>query len=640
MFRQGDKRTTNAVTCRELFRSYPPLATSLLSLIKEENANASFNDSLHPALFPLLLLLARLQPLSLQRVQPGDDEVSKLFIDPIINCLGHVHHKVRLVAARALAVLCSGDVECSNSCSSRGAILNKCLERLSFEGPTGASVSHNLDHGVLLAMKYLLVSAPHPEKYLEGKLMKAILHYSTWCNFTFTSPPFCSAIALEVWHIATNRCDNKATTDLGKEDKVSLLEISFKVVRCVEALSIRDSGKDIIGLSDLGKVASKVACEVAFSHIFDASSSAEVRMKHVQIVDHCFSSRDYDVMLHSVKSFKKGIYAGVDRVVADDVSDAAGRRDILRVVSRLAIQCISRILTREKLRAHPPTLRRLSRIALEAMHAFNSMDRQDHVLITDIIDSTVEDLWQITTPLLIIGGYEMTETQTKPENLTGGNGLVGNALELASFAISEMCQRQEETPSGTISRRIELFVNLICQSTHPLSSWKIRYSAAIGAKESGLIQLSTAACRQIGSGIENSRLQLSLHLLELFQDSDEDVRRATGKALSPVTSSLPTVALMNLEVASSHLTSEYSTTEMFNLLLDRLVSLCTGAENKLSTVSKEYAFTIHAPACEDILNLSIERKIFEEEDPNPFEEVSLLLLSSMKTALHVCSSFF
>jgi len=622
----NDKRTTSAVTCKELFRNYPPLATSLLSLIKEENANALFQDSFHPTLFPLLLLLARLQPLSMQRAQAGDDEASNLFVDPIIDCLGHVHHKVRLAAARALVVLCSGDSNYEDATNSRRDILNKCTQKLSIFAPKSEPVSHNQDHGILLAIKFLLGSSAQPEKFVEERLQEAILYYATWCEFTLASPPFCTSAALDAWHIV---CPNSfSAINIDRAGASNLLETAFKVVRCVEFLS-RKTGPSsgTVGLSDLGKAASSIASRIAFICIFEFSCSSEDRSRCIHIVQHCFESCNYDVMLHSVKSFKKGIYDAVEDSQSCEISV---KREILSAVAKLAFKCLSRISRRDKNCAHPPTLRRLSRIALEAIHALNitCVNAGTATRVTNLIEVSAPDLWKIASVLLYSSGYDMTgAAEVKPENLSGGNGLAGNALEFASFAVSDMSANEAYGSHAELASFIKTFVSLIDQSTHPLSSWKIRYSAAVAMQESGLVHMSNEDCRQIGPHIEESKLQLCLKLLELFQDSDEDVRCAAGRAVSLSRNKIlaPKVSLMNLEQVSLRLTMEYSTLEMYNLLLSRLVSVCGDIQSKLSTTVKEYECTLHAPKPDEILNLSTERKIFEEEDPNPYVETLVII---------------
>ncbi len=594
----------------------------------------SSNDSMHPNLFPLLLLLARLQPLSLQRTHGDEDDTSILFIDPIIQCLGHPHHKVRLVASRALSVLCSGDSD-TNNCSSRRTILDKCLEHLSFHAKNTLTRSYNQDHGVLLALRSLLSSAPQPEKYFHGALKDAIIYYSTWSNFTFATPPSCAAIAIEILYMLTLRSQSAMNDLLIHETKPSTLqEISFKLVRCVEELSSRGDKMDVVGLSDLAKAASKVTAQLAFRRIFDFSTTSKFRERYLKLVKHCFCSSNYDIMLYSVKAFKKGIYAGVDQVVEDTSKNCTEKNDILIGISALSIQSICALIDRDQLKAHPPTIRRLSRIALECIYATKSLP-SNSLYLSDIIGIKVETFWSTLRQMLHLGGFVLNQGDSKPENLSGGNGLAGNALELTALALDEFCSESKELQackSDLLQERTFLFIDLLKQSVHPLSSWKIRYSAALGARESGLLSSSMIDNNMIGESTKNARTQVYLLLLELLQDSDEDVRRATGQALSKSSNSSPIVALKTFEIASQMLSfspSSSSSSEMLLLLIHRLVHLCKEAELNLKFVTEELSSTIDIPEVENNLNLSTKRKIFENEDPNPYQELLVMIQMSI-----------
>lgn len=172
----------SAITATELFRSYPSLAISLLSLMKEETGEVVTNR-LHPALFPLLLLLSRLQPISMSRIDPRADDISGMLIAPVLNCLGHPHHKVRLVASRALAVLCSGDDENSvQKNNSRRALIEQCVCLLS-ESLCRSQKSNNQDHGLLLALYELLKECSTPAMYFSASMKEILSYYGSWGFF-------------------------------------------------------------------------------------------------------------------------------------------------------------------------------------------------------------------------------------------------------------------------------------------------------------------------------------------------------------------------------------------------------------------------------------------------------------------------
>lgn len=666
-----ERRTRHAATAKELFRSYPSLARVLMALIKEGNAASGHQQLVHPTLFPLLLMIARLQPLCFQKVQPDDDGMLGGFVDPIIDCLGHVHHKVRLVASRSLAILCSSDSETRDG-SSRGAIIDKCIGRLSYFTKT-KQISHNMDHGILLALKYLLSFAPQPEKYFHGNVQEAIVYYATWSRFTLASHPLCTAIALEIWYNVSFKAQQLSFTMFPKQNHVELPLVCIKLINCISLLSCKSSSREVSGCSFLGRVVSEITCKISFYHIFATSCSSEERTKYVGIVENCFTNSNYDIMLHSVKAFKKGLYDALEKLNHDKNCTSLRKIDILCSVGKLALRSIYIILNGDTSTCHPPTLRRLSRIALEVSYEIKSISTQNmkdvshgtdlsldsgfddvgknghggenlmpdspnalfdsflrdkipkqdekYISIAEVSDFSLNQLWDISMRLLSIGGLETMEKKIQGDNTGGGTVLAGNALELSAFVLLELRTTENREASLPLSRQINVFVRLIEDATHPLSSWKVRHSAALGILTSGLMRMS-----QKESSIDVSRAKLYVKLLELLQDSDEDVRRAAGRALS--NSMAPTVSLLTLQDASLHLPMEMQTHEMFNLLLNQLAARNKNIIKLMSNLLSEYEYTASNPKVESILNLNSERKIFEEEDPNPYEE-SLIITQSM-----------
>lgn len=667
----NEKRTRNAATANELFRSYPSLARFLLVLIDEEIESSGYQQSIHPALFPLLLMIARLQPLCLQKVQPNDVGILDAFIDPIINCLGHVHHKVRLVAARALAILCSSDSKTRDG-SSRGAIIDKCVFRLSYFAKT-KEISHNLDHGILLALKHLLNFAPQSENYLQGDVYEAIIYYATWSRFTLASHPLCTAVALEIWYISYLKAEQLSFPTIPKQNHSTLPLVCIKVIHCISILSSTPANRELSGFSYLSRVASETTCKIAFHQIFSRVTSSDERAISMSTVENSFTNSNYDVMLHSVKAFKKGLYDALNKLSHDTNFTSFQKMDILSSVSKLALRSINTIVNKDISACHPPTLRRLLRIALEALYEIKSMnthDRNGHnhmrslddgfdasglgkrgyggevlmpdsamslcdnsilrgqspkqalnaISITAISDLSLDQLWDISIRLLNIGGLKPTYKNIQGDNTNGGTVLAGNALELIAFVLLEL-RKSANDDALPLSHQINTFVQLIEGSTHPLSSWKVRHSAALAVLNSGLMMTSHDE-----SSSEIHRARLYIKLLELLQDNDGDVRHAAARALS--ISSPPKVPLLTLQDASFHLPSEMKTLDMFTLLLNQLAGRSKNIIHQMNNLLSEYEYTAGNPKHEGILNLNTERKIFEEEDPNPYEE-SLIITQSL-----------
>ena len=159
--RKKDVTSGNAITVIELFRLYPALSTFLFSVLQngvqemEVDANLVVKSKgltermLHPAVFPVLLLISRLHPVN----HSGEEAVplTERFAEPILSCLTHPHHKVRVVAARAIANICT-DLHGKNSTSS--TLLHYFAQTLRKNLPT----NFNHMHGALLAVQKILES--------------------------------------------------------------------------------------------------------------------------------------------------------------------------------------------------------------------------------------------------------------------------------------------------------------------------------------------------------------------------------------------------------------------------------------------------------------------------------------------------
>lgn len=617
--RATDTRVASAVTCKELFRSYPQLVVCLLSVLREENTKS---DPLHPTLFPVLLLLARLQPLTMQRVDPGDDDLPQQFIIPIISNLGHVHHKVRLAAARALVVLCCDDDIGGKALNSRARILQVCVEKLSPFQKQERVASHNFDEGLLLAIKFLLRSSSAPMKYFNGNLLRAIKYFSTLGDYSLRTPPFCSKVALDIWYEVSYK--NKSNENTNREMDQSLLRTAHRVLGYVEKRS--KCAHATIGISQLAQSAVQVISSISFEKMFSPSTESEERIQYSKCIQLCFESDSFDAMLYSVKAFKKGIYDKVEDMRCDRELSNNIKRQILTCVGRLSMQALNTIISRDGFGAHVPTCRRLCRISLETTHLVYALT--DSFSISDYFDIPILDLWTLSMNLQEMSGFNLTGNNIEPEKLSGGNGLSGSTVELFAFIIREIIEVEQGLD---VSTKMAVFTELIEQATHPLSNWKTRYSAAIAAKISGIFDIPLECKGDLSHSLNSSCRRISLRLLELLQDSDEDVRRATRNVLlsSEGGSFLPRV--INLEEMSSQVVKRFASPELYLTLLRHFVSLCDELKATLKKTMKEYSFTIHSPKPEDVLNICTDRKIFEEEDPNPHAEVlvTIQMLASM-----------
>lgn len=161
----------------------------------------------HPSLYPILLLLSRLQSASSSGGDEGIHDIVAPFISPVIQCLGHKQHKIRIMAARALAKLCTGDGDEINILSSRKALLMECESILIV--PESQYCDWNKCHGALLGIQTLLRGSSNTSFYVgKGKhLGKLLLGFATWC-INISGPPTCIAVALQTIN-DTKRSNNE-----------------------------------------------------------------------------------------------------------------------------------------------------------------------------------------------------------------------------------------------------------------------------------------------------------------------------------------------------------------------------------------------------------------------------------------------
>ncbi|CAG9583436.1 unnamed protein product [Danaus chrysippus] len=153
----------NRMTGRIFFLRYPLLYDFMLNKLQE----ASSVDRLHPALYPVLLLLARLYPSALE----GSVSILKLvsFVPSVLVCGQGPSLRVRQLAARALTPLIPHTQYLSQ------------LEAL-FTSLSDPSAKRNFIHGTLLQIIKLLDGCPEPV-CMEGDARRRIMVHierSSW----------------------------------------------------------------------------------------------------------------------------------------------------------------------------------------------------------------------------------------------------------------------------------------------------------------------------------------------------------------------------------------------------------------------------------------------------------------------------
>ncbi|XP_046339064.2 thyroid adenoma-associated protein homolog [Haliotis rufescens] len=155
----------NCQTGRAFFHRYPSLYQFLLSELDDatQDIDCSERLHLHPSLYPVLMVLGRLFPSSLE----GADTHLNLaaFIPFVLKCASSPVFKTRLMAARALQPLAIKDQMTS--------LLLQLVARL--PDKTANEIRQSHIHGVLLQMEHLLVLVPNMNSAAREDIMAAML---------------------------------------------------------------------------------------------------------------------------------------------------------------------------------------------------------------------------------------------------------------------------------------------------------------------------------------------------------------------------------------------------------------------------------------------------------------------------------
>lgn len=308
------KTSKNAITAQELFRLYPSLSPFLVSLLKEYVKGTFVKDSLssesilHPSLFPILLLLSRLQPVSYVAADVGAIESVEPFIEPVLVCLSHPHHKVRLMASRSIGALCAGDGE---GPASMTRITSWCLEILSKDSICG----YNFIHGILMCLSQLIQSQGSKDWF--EKIKPFVLKIAHINKHLLSYPPSCVSVALNVWQIARRKqfIQNSANVSLDTAC-ISAIKTSIKV------MSI-----NVVGSSHLCCEASKILIREIFSDIFSLDVPSEIRQRKIQMI--CWLMElPFDSSWIVVKTFKKPLFNTVKSIVGNFSIEASKRAEV------------------------------------------------------------------------------------------------------------------------------------------------------------------------------------------------------------------------------------------------------------------------------------------------------------------------
>ena len=605
--------------------------------------SASLNASsrfIHPPLYPVLLLLSRLQSVA---VSGGDtSDLMDPFVPLVSQCLGHRHHKVRIVAARALANLSSGE-SYRSSCSE--TLLKKC-ERMLSVALTAVHKQQdgwNMAHGALLGIQYLILKAPDPKTVLQShdQLCAELYRCIETEGDKYWCPPSCAAIALEILHNAAA----KGYTEINFKNEVA--RVSLKVISQLSAQSYYSIDDSRIGEARLAAIAARGLCEYCFKKVWDPSIDCTERNISLSTLSFLFENNVIDVRLEAAKAFKKDICREIDLLLNREYLSRETKECIVVWIAQMLQKALllelnrPEILDSEKyvIGKHPPTVRRLSRCLLECCYALRILNYSLEADVDACEKLSARHAWEIALTMI---GIEADSPETAPDTYCH---LIGNAVEHMAFAVQAICTSGKADVN--FSSNLRLFVQLLNRCNDAHASWKLRHSVVVAIETSQIL---------VWDGVEDgilvwdgfkdeimaTQLDLCNELLVLLQDSDPDVRFIAGRAITQICLSKKASISSPSHSVSSQLALErgyvaMQDREMSSRLLAALVECCRSIDDNLGCFEDEMWNSEDPDSSSKLMNLGTERKIFEEETANSFGE--LLLANQLRVATIVKSPF-
>jgi hypothetical protein len=587
-----DKTSSTAISITELFRRFRPISGFLSSTLRACIEEMDSNERIKSELFPVLSMLARVQSVS-----EGDSTIAITndFIPLLVRCLGSRDFYIRHAAASAISNLCP---QSHRECLVRDFAIWLDKESAQYK------IDWNKMEGVLLAI--LSLQRASQEKYL-GDSFKAFLNKIS----IRTAPPPCRSTALL---LMTLYSDHEAE------------RISRVIIHCKEVESVI--------ASHLFTTAAEIVCRSAESKVFFAEDERMLEQGMLTLKN-LLSNPLFDVRLHAVKCFKKRLNNNMSDLQRRSTTTPSPEppvltpKLILKGLFGLLLECIVVELNRvetESAGAHIPTLRRLSRCLLET----TTCD------LVALLPSEVEQLWVVSRKMIAydfgstVSNIDGTIVVSESDEMepTGANLISSNGVEMMAIATTAV--------STIIFSRLDKLLTVIGLLSNPLFSWRCRYSGALALERCcGLSETRE-------DYLNDRRPLLVKHLFNFLQDSDTDVRRVAVRATLKVCKGL-------YDRDEENLLSEWTIVQTFALafvpssetggcikiphdtetLLRMVLGNCRDLVSSMQRIHTEFqrtskGFNAVTQSDDRLSNVDVSRKIFEDEDPNPFKENLLL----------------
>ncbi len=622
----SDKTSSNAITLTELFRRYPPLATFIPAVLRICLEEMECQGNVKSEMFPILLMLSRVQPV-MDSIKTFTEEFTPL----LFRCLGSKDFGIRHVAARSLSNL-SSKAFASN-------LLSDCKQHVAQILSSDKQDWNNFD-GTLLAMECLDLSSS--SELLDIKFQESLFGIVNSSGI----PPSCRSTALSI--LLSSRFVDKNSIQQACNAIVTNQNIQF-----------------MMGGSILYKTSSEGLCLLSQKSLWQAISELTFENSLSQLKE-VFTNDTVDVRLYAVKRFKKGIYENIDRLRARKTEGATmlSRTIISTGLATMLLDCVASELGRgiaDTTGSHIPTLRRLSRCLLEALQSIPK---------SDLPSINYDLMWSISHEIteresLFLAKGEISTSSDNYLDCDGGNVLSSNAVEMMAATISiehaDIERNSQEHDTTQIHDRMRILLKVVGTLNDPNGSWRSRYSAALALEAC----CSVLVAEEEGTDTESLRRKILMTVLEMLQDSDLDVRTVAVQAamklykkdkdgnLSPTghVLLLPEWTLERtfpvtfaIDSSSSSKASQQSSTMEF--LQAMILDHCRDLPGIMQNVQEEFGHTDEyyktdngddTQNLKDLVNVNTTRKIFEDEDPNPFQEKVLLSQLAIQSLLNLVS---
>eukprot|EP00934_Nitzschia_sp_Nitz4_P006972 Nitzschia sp. Nitz4//scaffold176_size46146//10399//16466//NITZ4_007189-RA/size46146-snap-gene-0.3-mRNA-1//-1//CDS//3329539006//6962//frame0 len=580
-----DATSSQAITITELFRRYPALPIFLPALM--DHCLAVGKEETSSQLFPMLLLLSRIQPVS----ESGSnvDNFSARFAPMVFDTLDCRDMIVREVASRALANVCS-DID--GIASSRISALQRCLAVIRSAWDK-KHVEWNKIDGIMLAIRALTTSSICRQKSLNMGIQHTLLQVIEGKNKEF--PPTCRATAIEVL----------MSSDLSPE----LVE---RLGRYCQLLCTRSLGGP--GAQTLSSQAAISVLRFLESDVWQAKDT-ECLEKALGDIHKVFCSNTIDVRIASTKAFKKTIYSNIDNVLENNTSGVPAEVALLKLTLTL-LSCVQREVDRganvvNSDGPHIPTLRRLTRCALECAYPIKA----------SMGINEANFCWRIARSMIEIEQF-LKESDC---DFNGETFLSGNGAELMSLALAGTWPEVSDAD-------VTLFIDVVKRLNDPTASWRTRHSAAIAIENSGILR----------NCIKSQPLVLA-ELVSMLQDSDNDVRKCASRAVNQL--GAQTAPCLQASATLSSIfplvfgVPEFATASAKHVVVQNLATFvftnCQAVVSDAMILQEELNKTRHLSTPAVRSDETNSRRIFEAEDPNPTKEKLLTNQLSVRALFEI-----